>query len=59
MVSAMGGVTNRLVEAAQSSVEGDRQAAEKLADEPVPKVDMIRTVASRQVSEGSAKVMPV
>jgi aspartokinase len=29
----MGGVTNRLVAAAQSSVEGDTHASEKLADE--------------------------
>ena len=57
VVSAMGGVTNRLVAAARSSVEGDREAAEKLADDLVA-VDMIITVASRQVSEGSAKVMP-
>lgn len=33
VVSAMGGVTNRLFAAAQSSVEGDPHASEKLADE--------------------------
>jgi aspartate kinase len=33
VVSAMGGVTNRLVAAAQSSVKGDTQAGEKLAQE--------------------------
>jgi aspartate kinase len=33
VVSAMGGVTNRLVAAAQSSVKGDTNAGEKLAEE--------------------------